>query len=455
MSILTRMSDALVNVVANLNTGRDKQSASEYVDREFSPHELLTMYRNSWLAAAIVDYPAEDATRNWRHWRAQSDQISKIEAEENRLDLKSKLQEALIASRLYGGAVIYINTPDGDQSSPLVPGAYIRSLVVLTRHEIRAKEVIKDIDNPYYGRAEHYVLRSQGRSSVEVDIHASRFVILPGKPVPGALNESSSGWGDSYLQTTYDAILQTDNTMANIASLVFEAKVDVIKFQGFAEMMARNKDTDVIRRMHLQAAMKSNNGALVIDAQDDYDQKNASFAGLTDVAGKFQDNVSGAARIAVTRLFGRAAVGLSGSGDGDERVYYDRIGHTQKTVVSSALTTLDDCIIYQALGSRPAEVFYEWASLRQLTENERSDIFSKTATAARAIAGTNAGELIPLDALSESLVNELVELGVLPGLEQSISKYGSLSEQYEIDEEEEELVGTEGQTDPSEEDNLT
>lgn len=433
MSVLARISDGLVNVVANLNTGRDKQASSEYVDRKFSPQELLTMYRNSWLAAAIVDYPAEDATRNWRYWRAEADQISKIEAEEKRLSLQSKIHEALTMSRLYGGSAIYINTPDGDQSSPLLPGAFIRSLVVLASHEIRVKEIVKDIDSPYYGKAEYYIIRSQGRGSSEVEIHASRLVIIPGKPVPASLSETGSVWGDSYLQTTYDAILQTDNTMANIASLVFEAKIDVIKFQGFADMMAQNRDADVIRRLHLQAAMKGINGTVVIDAQDDYEQKSASFAGLTDVLSKFQDNVSGAARIPVTRLFGRAAAGLSGSGDGDERVYYDRIGHTQKTVVGSAMSLLDDCIVHQALGSVPDEVFYEWSPLRQLTEAERSDMFSKTATAARAIAGTNAGELVPLDALSDSLVNELVELGVLPGLEQSVMRYGTLAEQYGLE----------------------
>jgi len=48
---------------------------------------------------------------------------------------------------------------------------------------------------------------------------------------------------------------------------------------------------------------------------------------------------------------------------------------------------------------------------------------------ARAIAGSSAGEIIPLDALSDSLVNELTELGVLPGLEKSVEKYGTLSEQ--------------------------
>lgn len=428
MSLLRNIGDGLVNLVANLGTGRDKQASSEYVDRAFSDHDLLTMYRNSWLASAIVDYPAEDSTRKWRSWRADADQISKIEAEEQRLGLQATVQEALVASRLYGGAAIYINTSEPNQSSPLLPTSQINSLVVLTRRDLRPKEVIKDIDSPYYGKAEVYTLATGNRAE-QTEIHATRLVMFSGKGTPG--NDSLSGdtWGDSVLQSTYDALLQIDNTMANIASLVFEAKVDVFKFQGFADMMEQNQDATVLRRMHLQAAMKGINGAVVIDGEDDYEQKSASFSGLTDVAKVFQDNISGAARIPSTRLYGRASTGLSGSGEGDERVYYDRIGHEQSTYITPAMSILDECIIHQALGSRPPEIFYEWAPLRQLTESERADIFSKTATAARSIAGANAGELIPLDALSDSLVNELVELGVLPGLEQKIVEFGSLSEQ--------------------------
>lgn len=428
MGVVQQITDGLQNVVANLGTGRDKQASSVYVDNCFSSYDLLTMYRNSWLAAAIVDYPAEDATRKWRSWRAESDQISSIEAEEKRLGLQHKVQEALIAARLYGGAALYINTGEARQERPLTRGTEINSLVVLTKDQLRPKSIVRDIDSPYYGAAEYYTLTT-GEDAERIEIHASRLAIFPGNPVPGDYQQVSEAWGDSVLKSTYDAMLQADNTMANIASLVFEAKVDVFKFQGFADLLAQDKDDVILRRAHLQAAMKGINGAVVIDGEDDYQQKNAAFGGLPAVAETFQNNIAGAARIPVTRLYGRAAVGLSGSGDGDERVYYDRIGHEQSTVISPALEMIDESIIITALGSRPPEIYYEWAPLRQITESERAEIFSKTASAARAIAGTATGEIIPLDALSDSLVNELTELGVLPGLEQSIQEYGTLGEQ--------------------------
>lgn len=101
----------------------------------------------------------------------------------------------------------------------------------------------------------------------------------------------------------------------------------------------------------------------------------------------------------------------------------------QDNDISPAMGMLDDLIITQALGSRPPEIHYQWAPLRQQSETERADIFVKTANAARALAGTAAGEIIPLDALSDAVVNELTEQGVLPGLEKAIKEYGTLSEQ--------------------------
>lgn len=433
MGVIKNIADGLVNVVANLGTGRDKAASSVYQTVGTSPHELLEMYRNSWLAAAIVDYPAEDSTRKWRQWRANKDQITLIEALEKKLGLQKLVQDGLVAARLYGGAAIYINTGDADQSKPIAPGTEIRSLVILTPQSLQPEELVRDINNDYFGRAEFYTLTTSEKAE-RVRIHASRLVVLRGKALPTdpSLNvgQTSLAWGDSVLQATIDAVRQMDGTMANIASLVFEAKVDVLKFEGFAEMLANeSNDAAIVRRLQTQAAMKGINGAVVIDMKDDYQQKSASFAGLPDVVAKFQDNVSGAAGIPVTRLYGRAAVGLSGSGDGDERVYYDRIGHDQTTEIGPAMQVLDQCIVWQALGSRPAEIYYEWTPLRQMTQSERAEIFSKTATAARSLAGPNAGELIPMDALSDSLVNEFTEQGMLPGLEQAIQTYGSLAEQ--------------------------
>lgn len=418
--------DGLKNVVANLGTWRDKSAHTHYDTILTPPSQLLSMYRSSWLARAIVDYPSEDATRKWRVWRAEAEQITKIEHLEEDLKLQRRVYEALVAARLYGGAAIYINTGASKQHLPLKVGEEIKSLIVLTSQNIRPTEIIKDIDSEYYGRAEYYTLQSKGRP---VDIHASRFVVLYGAHIPKDPTAIAQ-WGDSVLQSAMDAVKNIDGTMANIASLVFEAKTSLFKFKDFAQILTEEGGDDrVSRRLSYQALMKGINGDVVIDAEDDFEQKTISFSGLPEVVAKFMDAVSGAARIPVTRLYGRSAAGLSGSGDGDERVYFDRIGYLQSTEIGPAMALLDDCIIAQALGSRIDTVYYEWAPLRQLSESERAKVFVDTANAARSLAGSQAGEIIPMNALSDALVNELTEQGVLPGLDQLIESYGTLEEQ--------------------------
>src|SRR5690606_8493883 len=135
------------------------------------------------------------------------------------------------------------------------------------------------------------------------------------------------------------------------------------------------------------------------------------------------------ARTPEMRLIVRSAAELSGSVNVDERVYYDRIGDIQCHDIGEPIALLDECIITQALGERPAEIYYEWAPLRQRTEAESAEMFGKYATAARALAGTNSGEIVPIDALSDAMVNALTEIGVLPGLESAVEEYGSLAEQ--------------------------
>lgn len=431
MGSIVNLFDGMKNYVANLGTGRDKASHTVYEPDYLGSATLNAIYRASWVARDGVNFPAEDATRNWRYWRAEADQISKIEALEKQLGLQAKTQKALKMARLYGGAAIYINTGQRAQEKPLKPGADIKSLVVLSRDDLHPVEIIKDIDSEYCGRAEYYRLTS-GKNAQQVTIHASRLAIFTGTDNLQAMAHSSTDamWGDSVIQAAHDALTQRDGTMANVASLVYEAKVDVFSFQGFAELLAQEGgDGKLLNRAHLQAAMKGINGAVVIDKEDSYDQKSASFASLPEVIAKFQEEVCGAFRIPVTRFFGRSSAGLSGSGDGDERVYYDTIKQGQTLEIGPALHHLDECIITQALGGRPTEVFYEWAPLRQMNENERAEIFSKTATAARALAGNMSGPVLPLDAMSDAVANALIEMGALPGLEQGLATYGTLGEQ--------------------------
>ena len=147
--------DSYINMVANLGTARDKAAHGEYTGSVLNNQTLIDAYTSTWLAERIVDLPAKDATKNWRHWRAEKDQITKIEKLEKKLKLKQTVLSCLTSARLHEGAAIYINTgrtPD----KPLSLNEEIKSLVVLTSDELQEGDRVTDLTSEYFNRPEIY-----------------------------------------------------------------------------------------------------------------------------------------------------------------------------------------------------------------------------------------------------------------------------------------------------------
>ena len=424
MGVLTFLSDKLVNLVANLGTERDKSSGSTYAPTLISDEQLVNAYRGAWLPRKIVDIPPLDATRRWRGWQAEKGQIEKIEAEEKRLDLRRKVKMAMTRARLLRGAAIFIGTGERDTSVPLKPETIgiggIKYLTVMNRRQLSPTEIEQDVMSDLFGKPKAY--RLAGSS---VDIHPSRLVIFIGAehPDPELAMGDDFGWGDSVLQALFEAIKQSDSTMANVASLVFESKVDVIKIPDFMRSLEDPKYKDqVLERVRLAAMAKGINGTLLLDKEEEYDSKQSSFGGLPDVIDRFLQQVSGAADIPATRLLGQSPSGLNSTGEADLRNYYDRIQAMQELDLGPSMAVLDECLIRSALGSRPEELHYVWQPLWQPTALDRATIGKTTADTIKTLKDSL---LFPEEALSAASVNLLVELSVLPGLEAAIEKFGS------------------------------
>lgn len=432
MGVVRYLSDKLVNLVANLGTERDKASGSVYAPVAMSDLELSSAYRGAWLPRKIVDIPPLDATRRWRGWQATKEQIEKIEAEEKRLDLRRKVKQAMTRARLFGGAAIFIGTGERNTALPLssdgIQAGGIKYLTVMNRRQLSPTELEQDPQSPLFGRPKAYRLAGSG-----IEIHPSRLVIFIGAehPDPELAMGNEFGWGDSVLQAVFDAIKQSDGTMANTASLVFEAKVDVIKIPDFMQQLQDPAfEKRILERIRLAAMAKGINGALLLDAAEEYETKTASFGGLPDIIDRFLQAVSGAADIPATRLLGQAPSGLNASGESDLRNYYDRIQAIQELEATPAMALLDECLLRSALGTRPAEIHYIWNPLWQPTATEQSEINKRTAETVQILANT---KLWPEDALSKAATTMLVEQSVLPGLEAALVEYGSGLPQDDFD----------------------
>lgn len=419
------LTDKLSNFVANLGTGRDKASYNTYSFQPLSPEECMAAYRGSWLPRKIVDIPAKDATRRWRAWQADQQQIEDIEAEEKRLGLQGKIKQALIIGRLKGGAAIYIGTGDSNVSQPLDPSRIgkggVKYLTVLSRNKLNAGEIDQDPISETYGKPLYYTM---GPTALRV--HPSRFVIFRGDALPDddASYGQDQGWGDSVLNCCLQEIKNADATMANMASLVFEAKVDVISIPDLMEQIGTEQyESKLLERFRLAALAKGNNGTLILDAEEKYDSKTSSFGNLPEISDRFLQVVSGAADIPATRLLGQSPAGLNSTGESDLRNYYDRIQSEQELEISPAMAILDECLIRSATGSRDPNIYYVWNALWQTTTTERIANGKVLADTINVLKGTG---LFNPDALSIAATNALGENEVLPGLQAAIDEFGSV-----------------------------
>lgn len=424
--------DRLVNLVSALGTAKDKSTASAYYFRELDPSQIIAAYRSDWIARKVVDIPAFDMIREGRNWQAKDTDIEKLEAEEARLQVWPKLAKVIKLARLYGGSALILGTGDANTSQPLRPESIDQGgldfIHVASRWEITAGQINRDPASPGWGEPEDYTMSSSVGSGLK--LHPSRVIPFIGAEVPDLA--LTTAWGDSVLQALDDAIKNAGLASGGIAQLLQEAKVDVFKIPGFmAGMGDEAYRQKVIDRISLANQAKSITNGLLMDKEEDYQQKQISFSQLPEVLSLYLQIAAGAADIPATRLLGQSPGGMNATGASDMKNYHDRLAADQEMTLRPRLERLDEVLIRSALGTRPPEIYFEFAPLEQMSEREEAEIFEKKANAARTLAGTGgtSPSLLPIEALSDGLVNMLIEDGVLPGLEAAMKEYGRLSEQ--------------------------
>jgi len=250
----------------------------------------------------------------------------------------------------------------------------------------------------------------------------------------------SSGeiWGDSVLQVCLDAVQGATGVVQAVATLVQEAKIDVIKIPDLSQNLATQEYTSqLINRFQLANSAKSIINTLLLDKEEEWQRITADMNGLPEILKMFLLIASGAADIPATRMLGQSPVGLNATGDGDLRNYYDRINSEQTNVMSPALTVLDDVLIASCFGSRNPSIYYEWNSLWQITEEERANVAQIKAKTFQIDATVG---LIDQEALRIGRQNQLIEDGFYPGLEEALEEQDQLGLESMVSPEEQEAM---------------
>lgn len=359
---------AYVNFVSNLNTDRDKASHGTFQKITVDDQQIDAVYQD-WLAKKIINRPVQDMLRaGWYFNGIDEDKSLQLQAEIERLKLVERLYRALILMRKYGRSYLLLGIADGQSlDQPLDRNALRRGqmqfITVLKHNQIKplTQEYLPlemTAGEPFQSVYFEY---KQGNYT-RIKVHASRLIKL-----------ANGDEEESALLPIYYTLRNFASTNAGAASLVHEAKIDVIKFPGLMDAI-KTRAKDVLDRFGAAALMKSINGMLVIDAQEDYQSKSYSFGGLPDLMREFAQQTAGAADMPYTILFGQTTSGLNNSGEFDLRAYYDRVNTEQHWLLKPLLNTLMTLLYRNLYGESPKNIGILFNSLWQMDAKTRSEV---------------------------------------------------------------------------------
>lgn len=379
------MADALQNSLTGLGGTRDKRFYSDYsLTRPLTDYQLEARYLNSWMASSIIDVPVADMVREWvtRKWKdAKPEDQAALKRLETRLQTKEKVREALTWGGVFGGgAIIPMIRGQEDFKQPL-DLAKIKTgdvLFLLVKDKSRVLPVGGDPDRipgPNFGKPVFYDIVGD----VTYRVHHTWVIRFEGRLVNENAFLRNNYWHNSELQHVDTALKDFDGAVENVAAMMWEAKVDVIK-TSLAQMIAAKDGGASVQKRYLDAAMgKGNHRILLLNRDEEYASHAMAFGGVNDLLGTFIVVACAAARIPMVKLFGQSAPGMNSTGTVDEGLYYDRIAGEQESKMLPPLSRLDEIQLRDALGRMPEEYEIEANPLEQISPKDKAEIGAKNA----------------------------------------------------------------------------
>lgn len=385
------------------------------------------------LQQTVVDQPVDDAFRGGltiESAELDQDDIKLLMRKiEECGDLTAIMQTAKWA-RNFGGAGL-IAVTDQDPKSPMKPlekGANLQ-FVAADRWEL--------ILGPfYYGGANSNMVDPQAVREMPynyygVTVDPSRVVRMNGRAAPSFVRQQLQGWGMSELERCMREINSYIKFQNMLFELVDEAKIDVHRIQNFNDQLATAQGTALIQlRIQLANMIKNYRNALVMDKEDEFEQKQIAFGGLADILVEFRTNLCAALKMPVNKVFGQSATGFA-SGEDSMENYNALVEGDVRSPVSPIVREVLKLRMQATFGYAPEDFTFAFQPLRVLNEVEEEQVKDQVQNRALALYDRDLldGRETMESLHKDGLIN--VESGVLDGTREPISPLEMQAEQTE------------------------
>jgi len=423
-----RLNDGLANVLSGLGTGVDQNSYSFYTRNILDQYQIENSYKTSWLSAKVHDIIPTDMVRAGWSYKADDADITKIEAEERRLNVKAKLRKAEFISDLYGGSAIMIGAGDADTRKPLdvnsVKVGGLQYLHVLSRYQINVPNLILDPGSPLYGQPDMYQVNA-GNGAL-VDVHPSRIVRFINSDLPDEMLWENQGWSDPKLLRLWSAIVNADTAQGSFAALLNKAQVDTLAIPGLTQSISTTEGENALKKRAIYTKLyESAFSVKLIDSGsngdgEEWTQYSPTWTGIPEIMRAYLDIVAAAADIPVTRMLGVSPAGMSATGLSDAENYDKMISAGQELRMRPRHEMINEVLYRSALGKRPADIWLQYNPLRTDSEETKAKNAKARAEASAIYVDK---QLVPDEVMQEAVKGQLIESGEYPGIERAYIDY--------------------------------
>lgn len=359
--------DAFSNPTYRLGAGTQNPiEATQYpLTRLTDNYALLnSLYRSNWVVQNVVQIIPDDMLREWYTITGiNPEDAQKLVRVERSTQIRNRIADGLRWGRLYGGAggIILIRGHEDRMDTPLEYDAILpetfTGLYVFDRWSgiSPSSTLVEDTSDPDFGLPEFYEVVSN-EMNFSTRIHHSRVVRFVGRELPYMEKLAELWWGESEVEALYQDVVKHDNVAYNMAALTFHANVDTMEIDNLDQLFGLGTKEQQVRfwnLMQAQSVVKSNFGTRLVNKGDNMTSTQYTFAGLKDVYDAMALELSGASRIPMTKLFGRAPSGMNATGASDLQNYYDYIDTLRESKLRPVLERLMPIMCMSAFGAVP------------------------------------------------------------------------------------------------------
>lgn len=392
---------------------------------------LSEAYCELGLVQTICDVPVEDALRGGIDIVSKQlspEQLQELHDAIEREDDLSKVAQTEKWTRLFGGGGTMILT-DQDPVTPLEVDKIDKD----TPLEFRAVdmwELYFDLQNTEGYDAAIQEEKYEYYSYYGTKVHKSRVFKRKGLSAPSFLRPRLRGWGFSVVEAIVRSINQYLEGTELIYELIGEAKIDVYGIKNLTNTLLSPQGTQsVARRIQLANQQKDYQHALIMDAEDHYEQKTLTFSGLAEVMNQVRMQLASDLRMPITKLFGISSAGFN-SGEDDIEVYNSMIESTIRSKLKIHILQMLELRCQKLFGFVPEDLSISFKPLRVMSSKEEQEVKTQQFTRLQQALqmgsisleefrdACNKENLLEIELDNSGLMEGADEVGNIPGVDE-------------------------------------